>query len=458
MKKIIPIFLVILILITLLGCKSTSHTEHSFEYIAYAETHFKQYTCGCPSPEIAEVHYDHDENGECDACRYFIGKKSSGLAMGTYHLPYNSTSTPSAITFFEDGSCIINFLNDKKPSYNQKYTIKDDKVFLNIESGPKVHVFTICDNALVLDSDLTTANMWDSESSVGTVAYFLSSASKIDVLSRIVMESQGLTSLPKIKMYAEYEYSTKYTTNKVYAFMTDEKSSLGARSDKILGTKYTFTYGDAREILIYYMGRLLNLNQAYERGYISEDNLKELNENHHDCSIAHSFDEGVVSNNLFKKAIVYTCYICKEEKEVELPQDFSFSLTFGFDGYFNSEDGYLVNGYNYELDKKCETTLKLTSKELMDVYRIMYNASLFDIKDNIFVSDILGSPSYNIKISYTLNGEKVSFKIIGASFLNYYSDWETYPQVGCAYQKIVNDFIKSSKEFKSLPPNTNIYE
>lgn len=46
------------------------HTEHTYKYIAYEASHFKQYTCGCPSPEIAEGHFDNDGNNECDACNY----------------------------------------------------------------------------------------------------------------------------------------------------------------------------------------------------------------------------------------------------------------------------------------------------------------------------------------------------------------------------------------------------
>ena len=44
------------------------HDEHTFEYVDLGACHFKQFTCGCPSPEIAEMHYDFDEDEICDAC------------------------------------------------------------------------------------------------------------------------------------------------------------------------------------------------------------------------------------------------------------------------------------------------------------------------------------------------------------------------------------------------------
>lgn len=47
-----------------------SHDDHMFEYIAYESGHFKQYTCGCPSPEIMGMHIDEDRNANCDICDY----------------------------------------------------------------------------------------------------------------------------------------------------------------------------------------------------------------------------------------------------------------------------------------------------------------------------------------------------------------------------------------------------
>ena len=48
----------------------SSSCEHTYEWIPSESSHYKQYTCGCPSPDIAELHYDNDENGFCDVCGY----------------------------------------------------------------------------------------------------------------------------------------------------------------------------------------------------------------------------------------------------------------------------------------------------------------------------------------------------------------------------------------------------
>ena len=44
--------------------------EHTGEWHASETTHYYQYTCGCPSPDIAELHLDGDGNGLCDVCSY----------------------------------------------------------------------------------------------------------------------------------------------------------------------------------------------------------------------------------------------------------------------------------------------------------------------------------------------------------------------------------------------------
>ena len=42
--------------------------DHTYEYAGNDYTHQKIYTCGCPTPDIAEMHYDNDKDDLCDAC------------------------------------------------------------------------------------------------------------------------------------------------------------------------------------------------------------------------------------------------------------------------------------------------------------------------------------------------------------------------------------------------------
>ena len=71
MKKYEKIlFFLILTIFTLCGCDNDENHKHTYEYIQYETSHFKFYTCGCPSPEIAGPHYDDDNDNYCDLCLY----------------------------------------------------------------------------------------------------------------------------------------------------------------------------------------------------------------------------------------------------------------------------------------------------------------------------------------------------------------------------------------------------
>lgn len=384
-------------------------------------------------------------------------KVQDGLHLGTYYLPYKSDL--SAITFYENGLCGVYRSPDSKESYSAKYWIKGGKVYLDIATAAKVHVFTILENALVLDPELTTANLWDTMlHHRGPVVYALPDASEQDVLAVVTMADKGLESIPGIeKIYGKYTYEhpTNRMDHQVYAYKID-KATTAAWSERIVGTDLTFTYADGREMLVYTQGMPLTLNEAYDKGYLTLAQLQELNEEHRDCSVAHSYDAGVVSAEGDSEIILYTCKDCKATKAVPLPDDFSFTLTYKFDLSYDSATGHLKNGYNYDLDVRCETTLVLDHAELMDIYRILYNGNLFDIKEDFFATDKMVEPSYDIKISYTVNGETTAFTVHGASYTTY-SEWQIWSEFGYAYEKVVNDYIISSEEYGAMPPNQNMY-
>ena len=44
------------------------HDEHTYEYVGNDYTHQKVYTCGCDTPDIAEMHVDADKDNFCDLC------------------------------------------------------------------------------------------------------------------------------------------------------------------------------------------------------------------------------------------------------------------------------------------------------------------------------------------------------------------------------------------------------
>ena len=49
--------------------------EHTGRWGCGEVAHWYEYTCGCPSLDMAELHYDHNNDGLCDACAYMVGVK-----------------------------------------------------------------------------------------------------------------------------------------------------------------------------------------------------------------------------------------------------------------------------------------------------------------------------------------------------------------------------------------------
>ncbi len=466
MKKSLICLLLAFSALTMFGCKDpassaqdqSGHDVHTFEYASNSRTHKKQYTCGCPSDDVAEAHADENNDLRCDVCSYVLPETVNGLMMGTYYLPYKSSYDPVSITFEKNGRCRVDFANEKKEPYCCNYWILDGKVYMDIETDDqKVHVFAIHENALVFDAELSTANLWDSMANRGPVVYLAPDYSEEELLSTVYMAAMGLENAPEIeRIYGKFK--AEGWTPDVYAFMVNPDGAGEPWSDKILGTQCTFTYSDGREILIYTGGKLLSLNQAMDKGYVTSELVMLFNENHRNCEIAHSYDDGVITEkDGGGEDILYTCHVCGATKTVSLPSSFSFALTYGFDLKYDSETGHLENGYNDSLDQKCETTLMLDHGELMNIYRILYNGGAFEIKESFAVTDIYWVPFYNIKISYTVDGETVEFIIGGASYLTY-SEWGVYADFAFAYETVVKDFILSSDEFKAMPPNSNYYD
>ena len=141
----------------------------------------------------------------------------------------------------------------------------------------------------------------------------------------------------------------------------------------------------------------------------------------------------------------------------QMPEDFSFSLTFGFDGFYDSKTGVLKNGYNYDLNCECQTTLFLCESQLREIYELFFSCYFDKYDEKVIVSEDLMDPSYDIKITCVAGGKTTNVTIYGASSITL-DEWTNSGKLGKSYYTIVNEYIKSSEEYKSLPPNQKIYE
>ena len=427
------------------------------------ETSSENETLTAETDEISEN--VPDETSEETETHEEFETTEEGLVLGTYYLPYVTRYRPISLTFNENGTYIHNYVKETE-NERGKYDIVDGKLILEADDGSRFYLYSLYDNRLVLEGftnkkENLGGNLW----SYGMpYVLFLPNVSESDIIAATVMEYNGLDAPPTIEIYGEYDYKNNDHFNsfeqKAYAFMLSESTGGEPHGDRITSTSYTFTYADDREIMVYAEGELISLDVAYLQKIITEEDLLALLSNHSDCNIAHSYNAGeIVKDVSGGNKILYTCTLCDAEKTVSMPDDFSFALTWSFDGYYNSETGYMENGYNYTQDTKCETYMHLTQYELIDIYRLFYNGELFDITDSFVASDIMvePEPSYVIEISYKAEGKEISFKIGGASYTTY-KDWEVCSELGYAYEKIVKDYILSSEEYNSMPPNENLYE
>ena len=141
----------------------------------------------------------------------------------------------------------------------------------------------------------------------------------------------------------------------------------------------------------------------------------------------------------------------------QLSEKFSFEITWGFDGYYNSETGLLKNGHNAELNQDCVTNLTLSHEQLQEIYILLHSVHIYDLPSEIRENMTLVEPSYDLKLTINENGVSKSIVIL-SPFHPETAMWDYYEELRVVYYKIVDEYIRSSEAYQSLPPNTNLYE
>lgn len=145
MKKLFAILLCVIVCAMLLASCELVHStlnigKHTYEYIQYEEGHFRQYTCGCPSPEIMGEHYDFNEDGICDACTYnIVGHEHTYLKYKdhtghTWYYTCGCTTLPNFSQHYdENGDGICDYCEYIYPSDSDNIA----KVLLDYEQAAR---------------------------------------------------------------------------------------------------------------------------------------------------------------------------------------------------------------------------------------------------------------------------------------------------------------------------------
>lgn len=140
----------------------------------------------------------------------------------------------------------------------------------------------------------------------------------------------------------------------------------------------------------------------------------------------------------------------------EIPEDFSFKITDGFDFYYDSKLKELDDGYNYELGMRCKATLELSTEKLKQIYNLLRSVKVDQIPPILVCGNSYGiEPSYDLHL--TVNCEGVTYSITITGIITY-NEWAEHRDLGMVYEQILNSYIYNTREYKLMPKGDAAYE
>ena len=121
MKKIKKIFTIGLAVLLML-CMSVSFSacdtpansscQHTYEWVGSEGGHQKVYTCGCPSPDIVELHRDNNSDDKCDVCGWSMAEtlpEDAYLLIEAYEEKYPNAGKVTILRYcgtYESGAIV----------------------------------------------------------------------------------------------------------------------------------------------------------------------------------------------------------------------------------------------------------------------------------------------------------------------------------------------------------------
>ena len=90
----------------------SSSCEHTYEWVGNEGGHQKVYTCGCPSPDIIELHRDNDGDDKCDVCGWSIAEtlpEDAYLLIQAYEEKYPNAGKATILRYcgtYESGAIV----------------------------------------------------------------------------------------------------------------------------------------------------------------------------------------------------------------------------------------------------------------------------------------------------------------------------------------------------------------
>ena len=269
------------------GCEH----EHTGEMLINEYTHSYQYTCGCPSNEIAEMHLDSDGDERCDICEYNMSEHEHIYENHHDENGHGWSYTCGCLTppnfalhsdGDNDGECDVCgydgmsvdytlTMNDPEWLYEDlKPTYKvGEIVSVKIRMAYDLGYIFLVNGARVYDDRYVSGEYWeftftmperDTEIDFLTYDGFLPDRNYSVLIEAYWIKHQD----------AEYVYIDKY-----YG-----ETGRGALVAMIVAGDYSDEEWQEKIGTVYYRGKFYTLTEAYSEGYVTLEELQKIAEQH----------------------------------------------------------------------------------------------------------------------------------------------------------------------------------
>lgn len=289
-----------------------------------------------------------------------------------------------------------------------------------------------------------------------------------DIIVNLYKEKNDIKD--EVKLDKIYMQLTKY--NKlVVPFLID------MFADDVLGIEQVndihFYYRDSRRIEVYYDNEIYTLQQAFDNGLLTPENLIDIakiqNEN---CKLGHSWDKGHFDHEVPSgdKYYVQNCLVCGETKS-ELVEDVVDNLTVTDINFHYVETGYceLETSYNLIYSKNDLTRYYENNKEKYNLENNIYATRFLEVCDSytstffednvlILIPTSIGNTANELVVtSYQVNGE---YLIINVETHSPESDVEgATVMVGChLFLEVKEDHLEKAQYIKIIKDGTWVNE
>lgn len=142
----------------------------------------------------------------------------------------------------------------------------------------------------------------------------------------------------------------------------------------------------------------------------------------------------------------------------EMPEDFSFSIGWGYDAKYDSKTKLLSNGYNFDMEKACVTELELGEEDLEEIYHIIRKSRIEKYDEVLHPKFVDRLPSADFRLTITYADIKYSVRIENTYLSDNMMFYKEGKGIARAIRKIINDYIINTEEYKSLPENQLVYD